>query len=344
NLIGETDGSTGWVASDLTGTADAPIDPLLAPLGDYGGPTWTMALLPGSPAINSGSSSGTPSTDQRGKPRVGGTDIGAFESQGFTFRPLAGSTPQSTPVGTAFANPLGVTVTANNPVEPVDGGVVKFSAPASGASAILSATDAVIAGGVAALTATANGVGGSYNVAANAAGASTFQFTLSNVSSVNAASTSVGWGSRTAAVAGRTNLPWANISKFVLTFNTAVAPTTADLVAIGRGGRVYFVSGVSVSGNTVTWTLASPIADADVVTFAVNPALASYTTQLRILPGDVNDDGVVNSQDMVYVRNAYLHIGPPIPIDLVYLDINGDGVIDLVDYNLVRQNVGKRLS
>ena len=32
----------------------APIDPLLAPLGDYGGPTQTMALLPGSPAIGAG--------------------------------------------------------------------------------------------------------------------------------------------------------------------------------------------------------------------------------------------------------------------------------------------------
>ena len=29
-------------------------DPLLAPLGDYGGPTQTLALLPGSPAINAG--------------------------------------------------------------------------------------------------------------------------------------------------------------------------------------------------------------------------------------------------------------------------------------------------
>jgi len=31
-----------------------PIDPLLAPLGNYGGPTQTMALLPGSPALGNG--------------------------------------------------------------------------------------------------------------------------------------------------------------------------------------------------------------------------------------------------------------------------------------------------
>ena len=87
NLIGETDGSTGWVSSDLTGTIAAPLNPLLAPLGNYGGPTQTMALLPGSPAIDAGSNSLIPSgvtTDQRGLSRIvnGTVDIGAFESRG----------------------------------------------------------------------------------------------------------------------------------------------------------------------------------------------------------------------------------------------------------------------
>ena len=52
---------------------------------------------------------------------------------------VAGSTPQTAAIGTPFANPLAVTVTANNPVEPVDGGVVSFVAnpAANGASAIL---------------------------------------------------------------------------------------------------------------------------------------------------------------------------------------------------------------
>jgi len=88
NLIGETDGSSGWVSSDLTGTIAQPLNPLLAPLGNYGGPTQTMALLPGSPAIDAGNNALIPAgvtTDQRGPgfPRiVGGTvDIGAFEVQ-----------------------------------------------------------------------------------------------------------------------------------------------------------------------------------------------------------------------------------------------------------------------
>jgi CSLREA domain-containing protein len=183
NLIGATDDSTGWTGSDLTGTAAAPLNPRLAALANYGGPTKTMALLPGSPAIDAGTSAGAPATDQRGKARVGAVDIGAFESQGFTLTPVAGSTPQSAAVGAAFTNALAVTVKANNSVEPVNGGVIKFVAnpAANGASATLSAASAVIAGGTASVKATANSVIGSYTVSASARGVPTAaQFALSN--------------------------------------------------------------------------------------------------------------------------------------------------------------------
>ncbi len=55
-------------------------NPLLGPLASNGGPTDTLALLPGSPAINAGGSAGCPATDQRGVPRPPGhCDIGAFQ-------------------------------------------------------------------------------------------------------------------------------------------------------------------------------------------------------------------------------------------------------------------------
>ena len=66
--------------------------------------------------------------------------MGAFQSQGFTLTAAAGSAGQSTAIDAAFADPLVVTVAANNDVEPVDGGLVTFTAPAAGASATLSAT------------------------------------------------------------------------------------------------------------------------------------------------------------------------------------------------------------
>jgi hypothetical protein len=96
NLIGKTDGSTGFTAAtDLTGTNAAPLNPKLGLLRYNGGPTDTMALLSGSPAIDKGTSAGltgTLTTDQRGvgyKRTINksvanatggdGTDIGAFE-------------------------------------------------------------------------------------------------------------------------------------------------------------------------------------------------------------------------------------------------------------------------
>ena len=165
NLIGT--GAAGGLANGVNGNLVGVTNPLLAPLGNYGGPTQTMALLPGSPAINAGTNGpGIPTTDQRGLGRVGAVDIGAFESQGFTLTLVAGSTPQTANIGTAFANPLAVSVTANNPVEPVNGGVVTFVANAGGQwrhGDLLSASaSAVIAGGQAAVTAAPNNMDGSY--------------------------------------------------------------------------------------------------------------------------------------------------------------------------------------
>jgi fibronectin-binding autotransporter adhesin len=86
NLIGKTNGSTGWLASDIKGTIASPIDPLLGALASNGGPTQTMLLLAGSPAINKGSNALIPAgvvTDQRGYKRIFNTtvDIGAVERQ-----------------------------------------------------------------------------------------------------------------------------------------------------------------------------------------------------------------------------------------------------------------------
>jgi Right handed beta helix region len=72
----------------LTGLGDQiNTDPLLGPLQANGGPTFTHALLPGSPAINKGNPSFTPPPfyDQRGQgfDRVvnGRIDVGSFEAQ-----------------------------------------------------------------------------------------------------------------------------------------------------------------------------------------------------------------------------------------------------------------------
>ena len=56
-------------------------DPQLGPLADNGGPTQTMALLVGSPAIDAAEDSLCPDTDQRGvaRPHGAACDLGAYE-------------------------------------------------------------------------------------------------------------------------------------------------------------------------------------------------------------------------------------------------------------------------
>jgi hypothetical protein len=175
NLIGKTDGSSGWVGSDLLGTVAVPLNPLLGPLANYGGPTQTIALLPGSPAIGAGKNALIPAgvtSDQRGLPRIVSTvvDIGSFESSGFTIAILSGS-GQSAGVLTAFPARLVATVRADNPSEPVAGGLVRFAPPSNGASATLRESPATIDSvGNVSVTATANGVVGSYTRSATASG------------------------------------------------------------------------------------------------------------------------------------------------------------------------------
>lgn len=91
NLIGIGSLSNFTQMGDQTGIAD----PLLSPLADNGGPTFTHALLVGSPALNAGDPSivSSPEFDQRGvgfNRVIGGqVDIGAYEIQTIVVPPSA---------------------------------------------------------------------------------------------------------------------------------------------------------------------------------------------------------------------------------------------------------------
>jgi hypothetical protein len=123
NLIGDGTGMTGLssgVHGNLVGTAAAPIDPLLGPLQDNGGPTQTHALLPGSPAIDAGNNVHASMWDQRGPgfPRIihGVIDIGAFE-----YRPPRQPQLDPNPAPVQGLSPPGPTdQRLFGPAEPVD--------------------------------------------------------------------------------------------------------------------------------------------------------------------------------------------------------------------------------
>jgi hypothetical protein len=80
NIFGNSGYVYGYTETDIL-----DVDPLLGPLQDNGGPTQTIALLPGSPAIDSGDNTDAPQWDQRGPgfPRIVNAviDRGSFEVQ-----------------------------------------------------------------------------------------------------------------------------------------------------------------------------------------------------------------------------------------------------------------------
>lgn len=92
--LGSPDANGNLIGQPVSFGGHGLIDPLLAPLADNGGPTFTHAILPGSPALDGGTLVTLPPLgfDQRGNPfsrMVDGTgdgvvriDVGAYESQG----------------------------------------------------------------------------------------------------------------------------------------------------------------------------------------------------------------------------------------------------------------------
>lgn len=138
NIIGDNTGCADFESvenlnMDKVGTGEAPIDPLLGPLADNGGPTETHALLDDSPAIDMGNMMGSvvegaiidvdpatfacEDTDQRGTARpqdgdLDGTatcDIGAFErvrEPDPTPTPTATPTPEPTATATPEPDPV----------------------------------------------------------------------------------------------------------------------------------------------------------------------------------------------------------------------------------------------
>jgi hypothetical protein len=132
--------------------------------------------------------------------------------------------------------------------------------------------------------------------------------------------------------AGRnTDLPWLGINKISITLSAPASLSASDVSVTGITVANYGPVMVSGSGTNYTITLAQPINAADRVTFTIgNAGIATFTRRLDVLPGDVNDDGMVSIVDGIDANNAT--VGPY----LVFADINGDGVVDQTDVNAVR--------
>lgn len=133
--------------SCFSGGTDKHIDPMLGGLADNGGPTMTHALLDGSPAIDGGTNTGCPATDQRGVDRpidgdgdsTATCDVGAFEFERSEadLALIKGDGTDPVAVGEMFA--YGLQVTNLGPGEATDVVVVDTLPPeVSFSSAVVS--------------------------------------------------------------------------------------------------------------------------------------------------------------------------------------------------------------
>lgn len=142
----------------------------------------------------------------------------------------------------------------------------------------------------------------------------------------------------------RVRLPW-QITGIRVVFSTPIA--AGDLNSLTGVTSTAFTG---LGTNTLTWTI-NPVALGNLATLlqgsgvdalkdAEGNALgngAGFPEALKVLWGDVNDDGVVNSSDLALVLLARGQAYN------VFDDLNGDGVVDINDANTLRPLIGTSL-
>ena len=142
--------------------------------------------------------------------------------------------------------------------------------------------------------------------------------------------------------AGRNNdLPWYGIDSLQITFDEPVALTSAEVSLTEAKGTNYGPATITGSGETYTIMLSQPIDRPDRVTImTAGTGIATYTRRLDVLPGDVNDDGVVNAADASSVKSESRGRTPTTIFD----EILGSGMVQTADYKTVKKLEGKAFS
>jgi uncharacterized repeat protein (TIGR01451 family) len=196
---------------------------------------------------------------------------------------ITGGNNQTAGVSTGFSSPLTVQVTDSNGVA-VNGAIVTFTVPSSGASATLSATTATTnASGFASVSATANSLGGSYQVTASVAGATPVNFTLTNLGTSASITVSSG-GGQTTIVGTAFGAPLVALVRDLA--NQPVGGVTVTFTVPGSGASATLSSATAVTNAS---GLASITATANTVAGSYNATatvgLLTATFALTNTPG-----------------------------------------------------------
>ncbi|KAB2922938.1 MAG: IPTL-CTERM sorting domain-containing protein, partial [Candidatus Contendobacter sp.] len=290
----------------VNGSGILTTNPQLGAFADNGGPTQTLALLTGSPAINAGTNAGCPATDQRGftrpQPSGGACDLGAYE-----FAP-------TTTVLAAAPNPavLAQTVALTATVSPNTAtGTVNFQEGGSALTCAEGAQPRPLSGDSATCTVT-----GGFGVGAHAF---TADYTSDNGYAPSQGTTNLevlattaqgdgGGGSVTAAITGGACIGFANGS------TSFPAPPTPLPPGVTFPYGLFGFTALCPPGGTLTLTMTypnplppgtqywkyGPTADNNTPHWYVLPAtLAGNTATFTITDGGLGDDDLAADGDIV---------------------------------------------
>ncbi|HWB59794.1 MAG TPA: LamG-like jellyroll fold domain-containing protein, partial [Chthoniobacteraceae bacterium] len=151
------------------------------------------------------------------------------------------------------------------------------------------------------------------------------------------------WPSATTVIEGRKGAT-AGQYKLVLNFPTAVSGITATLGLQGGGTAVGSVNSLTYDSTkmvvTVNLTGVANDQALDLHLSGITPGGGTADIPFNILWGDVNGDGVVDSLDLAIVQNN--HTSTVTSATDIY-DINGDGAVDSSDDALVSAAIGTSL-
>ncbi len=327
NLVG-TGGSGGLTnGSDGNIVLTSLTDLGLAPLGNYGGPTQTIALLPGSPAIGAGSAVTGVTTDQRGLPLDSpNPDIGSYQFQPTAYSLIVTTQPPgSVTAGTGF----GLTITAEDSSGNVDtsfDGTVTLALDSSPTGSVLGGTLTVTAqSGVASFSdLTLNKVGTDCTLLVFSNGepqAATDAFNVTAAAATqlvvttqppSAVTTGIGFGLVVTALDafGNVDSTFGGSVSVALLDNPGGAALGGSLSVAAQSGVATF-SGLSLDNADTGYTLqvSSPgLSTATTGVFTVYPPATIYTVDLTSADGT----GSGNAGDLVYVvglANANMNPG-----------------------------------
>ena len=169
----------------------------------------------------------------------------------------------------------------------------------------------------------------------------------------------IDWGTQSMSLLNlNRDLPFVDIKAIDIIFNENVSVTQGDLAVstLINSGKTYNFTGFFYNAATfdAKWTLPSAIgvdslmmaldghhstSGTDGVHVPPGIYLGDYTQKFKVLPGDVNGDGVVNSQDIAAVQGQILGVIST----TVWADVDGNGEVDITDYNDVRKWLGFKL-